>query len=95
MGSYRLVFIETYKNSGGGSSKSIRARPIAGQGLSTSMNVECSEKMRMRHPVGTRFVIRAKVTCREGGPDFLYSHFNSAYSVVSAEKVRDFMNDED
>jgi hypothetical protein len=85
------VVIETYRNTSGGSSKSVRARPISGQGLDTSMNVECSSKMRKSHPVGTRFLLSAKITNREDGPDFLYSHFNSPYKVVTNEEVEDFI----
>jgi len=48
MNQYRDVIIETFRNIGGGSSKSIRARPIAGQSLDTSMKVECSSSMRKK-----------------------------------------------
>lgn len=92
MSNYRKVVIETYQNIHGGSSKSIRARPIAGQGLSTEMNVECSSKMRKGHPVGTKFLLEAKVTSREGGSDFLYAHYNAPYEVISDGDVKAFLN---
>lgn len=85
MSEYREVIIETYLNTEGGSSKKIRARPIAGQGLDTNMNVECSSKMRKNYPVGTRFRLKAKLTEREGGNPFLYAHFNSPYEVLKNE----------
>ncbi|MDG4868679.1 hypothetical protein P8631_11770 [Guyparkeria sp. 1SP6A2] len=92
MSHYRNVVIETYRNIHGGSSKSIRARPISGQGLDISMNVECSSKMRKGHAVGTKFLLQAKVTDREGGPPFLYAHYNFPYRVVSDEEAKDFIN---
>lgn len=50
------------------------------------MKVECSARMRNGHPVGTRFRIKAKVTDREGGTDFLYTHYKWPYQVVSSGK---------
>ena len=91
MSFYRDVIIETYPNTGGGSSKSLRARPVAGQKLDVSMNVECSSKMRKSHPVGSKFLISAKVTDREGGLPFLYSHFNTPYKVLSNDEVKDYI----
>ena len=89
MSYYRDVIIETYYNTGGGSSKSLRARPIYGQELDVSMNVECSSKMRKNHPVGTKFILSAKITDREGGPPFLYSHFNTPYKVLSDNEANE------
>ncbi|NOQ15004.1 MAG: hypothetical protein GQ583_11080 [Methyloprofundus sp.] len=61
MAHYRQVIIETYKSIGDGSGKSIRARPISGQGLGVSMKVECSSKMRKSHPVGTLSQLEALI----------------------------------
>ena len=91
MSYYREVVIETYKNTRGGSSKSIRAKPIAGQGLDTTMNVECSSSMRKRYPIGTLILLEAKIANKEGGPDFLYAHFESPYRVLSADEAKEFL----
>ena len=91
MSHYRNVVIETYRNTHGGSSKSIRARPLPGQGLDSSMNVECSSKMREGHPVGTKFLLQAKLTDKEGGSPFLYAHYNSPYRVVSDEEAKELI----
>jgi len=85
------IVIETYFNVGGGSSKSVRARPVLGQNLDVAMNVECSSKMRMNYPVGTRFLIATKLTNREGGADFLYSHYNSRYKVLTNKDADEFV----
>jgi len=90
---YRDVVIETYRNQGEASSSAIRARPIAGQGLSTSMKVECSSKMRDTHPPGTLFRVRAKVISREGGPDFLYTNHAWKYQVISRDEANALLRD--
>lgn len=91
MSNYRTVVIETYSGRGTTSSEGVRARPLAGQKLDTSMNVECSSKMRKGYPVGTKFLIQAKVTCKEGGTPFLYSHYNQPYKVITTEEAEAFI----
>jgi hypothetical protein len=49
----------------------VHIRPTAGQGLPTNLFVECSKRLSYDHPVGTRFRIRAKLTDKEGGGEFL------------------------
>jgi len=92
MSHYRKVIIETFRSSGGGSSKSVRARPIDGQGLDTSMKVSCSSSMRKSEPVGTLFLLDAKVTDREGGTPYLYSPYNSPYKIMSDQEVKEFLS---
>lgn len=36
------------------------------------------------YPVGTKFKIRAKLTDREGGGDYLYSHFKWPVEVLKS-----------
>lgn len=91
MSHYKQILIETYVNTSGGSSHSIRARPVKGQKIDVSLNVECSSKMRKSNPVGTKFLIEAKMTSREGGNPFLYAHYNSPYEVVSEQRVKEWM----
>ena len=83
MSEYSEYVVQTYRSSGAGSSKSLRARPLPNQGVATDMNVECSSKMRDSQPAGTLFSITAKVTDREGGPPFLYTSFRWEYRVVT------------
>jgi len=63
----------------------VHARPIEGQGeFLTTMFVSCNpgiEDSKM-HPVGTKFRIQAKVTSRNGGTPYVYSHHKWEYSVV-------------
>lgn len=82
-GEYLSVVVESYlPTTTAGSSSPIRIRPVAGQGFSTSLNVECDKRMRAAHPVGTRFRIRAKLTSKDGGTPYLYSHHSRDYEVM-------------
>lgn len=91
MSAYREIVIETYENVGEPAAERIRARPVSGQGLDTSMKVECSSKMREKHPIGTKLLIQAKVTDREGGTPFLYCHYSWPYKIITDEEAADFI----
>ena len=77
---YVNVVVETYYDTD--PSRSIRVRPIPGQVFPPTINVECSRAMRMQHPVGTRFRIRAKLTDKEGGRPFLYTRYSWRFDLV-------------
>lgn len=93
MGHYREIVIQTYRNPGEPSSEPVRARPAAGQGLPTSLNVECSSKMRRNFPPDTLIIIRAKLTDREGAP-FVYSHYDWPYRVVTKAQAEQFIREQ-
>lgn len=79
---YSQVIVETYSGRKPGKNSLIHVRPIPGQLYPTTMDVECSRDMRTKHPIGTKFLIWAKETDREGGKPFLYSRFDWPYTVV-------------
>lgn len=87
---YRYVIIETFRFIGGGSKHSIRARSLPGQGLQTSMKVECSASMRERHPVGTKFKVWAKIKATDDFPH-LYTSWQWAYEVFSDQDAQAFI----
>ena len=89
MSHYRKVAIETFRNPGEPSSASIRARPLAGQGFSTSMRVECSSTMRKNYPVGSVFIVEAQIIDKEGGSQFLYTHYNWPFEVIDRSVVEE------
>lgn len=91
MSHYRNVIIKTFKASGGGSNKSVRASPIEGQGLDTSMKVECSSSMRKNNPIGSLFLLQAKVTDKEGTP-FLYAHYNTPYKIITEQEAKEYLS---
>ena len=91
MSDYREIVIETYHNRGEPSRRGIRARPLPGQGLPVDLKVECSSSMRERHAVGTRFIVGCKLTDREGGAPFLYTHHQWPYRVVTHSEAEEFI----
>lgn len=87
---YRYVIIETYSSSGECSRHSIRARPLPGQGLPTSLKVECSSSMRERHPIGTKFKVWAKVKDTSDSPH-LYTSWQWKYDVLTGSEAEAFI----
>lgn len=57
------------------SSKRVRAKALPNQGVATDRKAECSEGMRISHPIGSYFKVECKVTNRDGGTPFLYRHY--------------------
>jgi hypothetical protein len=76
---YIRVVVETYYESGSGLHGDIHVRPIAGEQPPRSLRVRFPKALRHAHPVGTRFLVYAKLTDKEGGNDFV--HTNHAWDV--------------
>jgi hypothetical protein len=83
---YKNIVIETFRAIGGGSKHAIRARPLDGQGFSTAMRVECSSAMREKYPIGTKFLVRAKIKETEQDAH-IYTSWQWPYRVVSDEEA--------
>ena len=80
---YKSVVVETFRPAASsGLHGDVHVRPVAGQGFPTTLHVECSKKLSKDYPVGTKFRIRAKLTDREGGGDYLYSYFRWPVEVL-------------
>ena len=88
--SYFYVVIETFQTSGEFSHNSTRARPIPGQGLPTSMRVECSTSMRNKYPIGSKIKIWAQKK-QTGLSAHLYTHFSWEYKVLTNQEVEVFL----
>jgi len=87
---YKTVEVESYRPTNtSGLHGSIHIRPCEGQGISTDLHVECSKKLVRDYPVGSRFRIRAKLTDREGGGEFLYSHYSWKFELLPIEEEND------
>jgi hypothetical protein len=69
--SYIELWVETYFDP---STQKRRARPLPNQGYDTKLNVECPKKIRYDFPLGTRHLLKVKLTDRKGEGQFLYSH---------------------
>lgn len=86
-GEYEWVEVESYlPDQKGGLHGRVHIRPLAGGKYSPDLHVECSKGLSdtKRHPIGTTFLIKAKLTDREGGGEFLYSYWGWDYEVVSS-----------
>ena len=84
---YKQYVVKTVAAVGGSSNAKIRVSVLPGQGLAEGTKVECSRSMRSQYPLGTYFLLEGKVTSRGGGNEFLYSHFNAPYKVISSEEA--------
>jgi len=92
MSSYKFLVIESFVNPGEPSNLAIRCRPLPGQGMNTKMRVECSSRMRQNYPIGTCFLIKAKIVEMQGGSTFLYTHYNWSYKVITRKEAQEKIN---
>lgn len=67
------LIVETNVPSGEPSSAHLPVRPLPGQGVGPTLDVECSSSIRQQHPAGLLFLLPAKLTACEDTP-FLYVH---------------------
>lgn len=80
---YVFVDVESFQpEATSGLHGKVHIRPCKGQGYPETLHVECSKKLSRDYPVGTKFRIRAKLTDREGGGEYLYSHFRWPVQVL-------------
>ena len=91
MSAYREYVIETYLNSGEPSGSSVRARPMAGQGIPVTWKVDCSKSMRRTHPVGTKFLLLGRPAGGHLEAEFLYCNPRADYEVLSENEAIQFI----
>jgi len=87
---YREVAVQSVASPRSGK---LRIRPMAGQAFAPSLSVQCSRKMAdpALYPVGTRFLLLAKLTDRQGGTPFLYAYHGDPVMVLSATAAKKFL----
>ena len=86
---YLTVEVESYRPSrSSGLHGDVHIRPVAGKGFDPNLHVRCSKGLSENYPVGTRFLITAKLTDREGKGDFLHSHQSWSYEVLDGKKSK-------
>lgn len=73
----------------------LRIKPMAGQAYATSMRVQCARALSDPdlYPAGTRFLIRARLTDRAGGPPFLYAWHGDPVRVLTDPEARSFLDE--
>lgn len=85
---YRQVAVESRWEG-----NAVRIRPMPGQAYAPSLSVQCSRRLSdpALYPVGTRFLLLAKLTDRLGGTPFLYAWHGDVDMVLSARQARAFL----
>ncbi len=74
--SYEKVLVESFiPKSTSGKHGKVHIRPVAGHKYPPTLHVEYSKKLSKDYPVGTKFILTAKLTDREDGGEYLYSYF--------------------
>ena len=91
---YRQVVVESFivPNSAGKHGP-VQIRPIQGQAYSSTLSVQCSRRLTDtdRFPLGTRFLLLAKLTDRLGGTPFLYAYHGDPDLVVTHREAKAFI----
>jgi hypothetical protein len=87
---YREVAVESVIDARTGA---LRIQPMAGQAFSPELPVHCARRLSdpALYPVGTRFLLSAKLTDRQGGPQFLYAYHGDTIVVLSNADARKFL----
>lgn len=80
------VVVKTVLNTGGGSRSRYRVVPIPEEGFPPNVRVQCSNKMRESHPVGTMFRLHLSVRDTGKSPT-LYAHHDDPYEIVEPEEI--------
>lgn len=81
---YDHIIVESYcpKNTSGLHGP-VHIRPIPNQEpYHFTLHVQCSKALSEDYPVGTKFRIKAKLTQRENGGEFIYSRYSWPYEVL-------------
>lgn len=78
-----MVLVESFvPDDSSGKHGKTHIRPVAGHKYPSTLQVECSKKLSRDYPIGTKFLLQAKLTDREGGGEYLYSSYRWKYEVV-------------
>ncbi len=87
---YREVAVESVLDPRSGA---LRIRPMAGQAFAPSLPVQCSRRLcdPAVYPAGTRFLLSAKLTDRQGGPQFLYAYHGDPVVVLTNAAAKKFL----
>lgn len=86
---YREVAVESVLDGRGRP----RIRPMPGQAFAVTMRVQCSRRLLdlERYPLGTRFLLSARITDRQGGEPFLYAWHGDPVTVMSRARAQRFL----
>lgn len=87
---YREVAVESLQEGG-----RVVVRPVNGQAFSPEMRVQCAQQLRDTsvYPLGTSFLVLAKMTDRMGGEPYLYVFHGDPVKVLEPAQLDKFLND--
>lgn len=87
---YRQVAVESRQVGG-----RIEIHPVPGQAFSPELLVQCSRRLgdTAMYPLGTRFLLSAKLTDRLGGTPFLYAYHGDADVVLTPAQTKKFLGE--
>ena len=91
---YRQVVVESFIPPGSaGKHGLVQIRPIQGQAYSSTLAVQCSRRLTdsNQFPVGTKFLLLAKLTDRLGGTPFLYAYHGEPDVIVTHQEAKAFI----
>ena len=71
----------------------VQIRPVPGQAFSPALSVQCSRRLSDvgLYPLGTKFLLFAKLTDRLGGTPFLYAYHGDPDVVLSPKEAKTFL----
>lgn len=85
------IIVETFRARCENSASPVRVRPLAGQGFSKELRVECSKSMRAQYPIGTLFRLNVRLIHRLGTP-LLYAHHAAPFERVGLDEAFRFID---
>ena len=87
---YRQVAVESRAVKG-----RVEIHPVPGQAFSPELAVQCSRRLVAldTYPLGSRFLLFAKLTDRLGGPPFLYAYHGDADVPMTPAEVKKFLGE--
>ena len=86
---YREVAVESFYDPDG----RVRVRPLNDQAYSSELRVQCPRKLCEDYPVGTQFLVSAKLTDRMGGEQYLYVYHGDPFKVLAEQETDRFLAD--
>lgn len=88
MTAYRQVAVHSEEWNG-----RVEIHPMPNQAYATDLNVQCSRRMSDTsiYPLGTCFLVDAKLTDRLGGPQYLYVWHGDDIKVMSEQEAEVFL----
>jgi hypothetical protein len=85
---YRQVAVHSVVRAG-----RVEIHPVPGQAFSPALAVQCSRRMSdtSAYPLGTSFLLDAKLTDRQGGTPYLYAWPGDDIKVLSPAETKVFL----